>query len=74
MVLYEAYQLQRDITAPARAIAALATWALGEMPESWTTNALVRQVSANLQEMIERARLTPRTAAPSTSTRCASAT
>ena len=57
MVLYEAYQLQRDITAPARAIAGLATWALGEMPESWTTNALIRQVSANF-EMIERARLT----------------
>ncbi len=57
MVLYEAYQLQRDITAPARAIAGLATWALGEMPDSWTTSALVRQVSANF-EMIERARLT----------------
>ena len=57
MVLYEAYQLQRDITAPARAMAGLATWALGEMPDNWRTNALVRQMSANF-EMIERARLT----------------
>jgi poly(3-hydroxybutyrate) depolymerase len=55
-MLYQAYQRQRDVTAPARALAGLATWTLGEMPARWTDNRLVRQMSAGY-EMIERARL-----------------
>jgi poly(3-hydroxybutyrate) depolymerase len=56
-MLYQAYQRQRDITAPARAMADLATWTLGELPGSWTDNRLVRQVAAGY-EMIGRAQLT----------------
>ena len=57
VMLYQAYQRQRDLTAPARALAGLATWTLGELPGSWTDNRLVRQMSAGY-EMIERSRLT----------------
>jgi polyhydroxyalkanoate depolymerase len=56
-MLYQAYQKQRDLTAPARALAGLATWTLGELPGSWTDNRLVRRMSAGY-EMIERSRLT----------------
>jgi polyhydroxyalkanoate depolymerase len=56
-VLYQAYQRQRDLTAPARALAGLATWTLGELPSSWTDNRLVRPLAAGY-EMIERAHLT----------------
>jgi poly(3-hydroxybutyrate) depolymerase len=56
-MLYQAYQRQRDLTAPARAFAGLAHWTLGEMPSTWTDNRLVRQMSAGY-EMIERSRLT----------------
>ena len=45
-MLYQAYQRQRDLTAPARALAGLATWTLGELPGSWTDNRLVRRMSA----------------------------
>ena len=55
-MLYQAYQTQRDMTAPARAFAGLAKWTLGEMPDRWTDNRLVRQMSAGY-EMIGRARL-----------------
>jgi polyhydroxyalkanoate depolymerase len=56
-MLYQAYQAQRDATAPARAMAGLTTWTLGEMPDRWTDNRLVRRLSAG-SEMIRRARLT----------------
>jgi hypothetical protein len=32
-MLYEAYQAQRDLTAPARAFAGLASWTLAELPD-----------------------------------------
>jgi polyhydroxyalkanoate depolymerase len=56
-MLYETYQAQRDLTAPARAFAGLAQWTLGELPDAWTDNRLVRRVAAGC-EMIGRARLT----------------
>ena len=56
-MLYQAYQRQRDLTAPVRALAGLATWTLGELPGSWTDNRLARQASAGY-EMIGRSRLT----------------
>jgi poly(3-hydroxybutyrate) depolymerase len=56
-VLYQAYQRQRDFTAPARALAGLANWTLGEFPSELTDNGLVRRMHAGY-EMIERARLT----------------
>jgi poly(3-hydroxybutyrate) depolymerase len=56
-MLYQAYQTQRDFTAPARALAGLAHWTLGELPGEWTDNRLVRRMSAGY-EMIERSRLT----------------
>jgi poly(3-hydroxybutyrate) depolymerase len=56
-VLYQAYQSQRDLTAPARALAGLASWTLREMPDRWTDNRVARQLSATY-EMIERAHLT----------------
>jgi polyhydroxyalkanoate depolymerase len=56
MVLYQAYQKQRDLTAPARALAGLATWTLGELPDRWTNNHPVHQLAAGY-EMIGRARL-----------------
>jgi poly(3-hydroxybutyrate) depolymerase len=56
-MLYQAYQAQRDMTAPLRAVAGLTTWSLGEMPERWTDNAVLRRLSAGT-EMIGRARLT----------------
>jgi poly(3-hydroxybutyrate) depolymerase len=57
MMLYQAYQTQRDLTAPARALAGLAQWTLGELPGEWTDSRLVRRMSAGY-EMIERAHLT----------------
>ena len=33
-MLYQAYQAQRDMAAPARAVARLATWSLSEMPDA----------------------------------------
>jgi poly(3-hydroxybutyrate) depolymerase len=56
-MLYEAYQAQRDLTAPVRALAGLGQWTLGGLPDAWTDNRLVRRVSAGY-EMIGRARLT----------------
>src|SRR3984957_7906319 len=56
-MLYEAYQAQRDLTAPVRALAGLGQWTLGGLPDAWTENRLVRRVSAGY-EMIGRARLT----------------
>ena len=56
-MLYQTYQAQRDLTAPARAFAGLAQWTLGELPDGWTDNRLVRRMSAGY-EMIGRARLT----------------
>ena len=37
-MLYESYQAQRDLTAPARAFAGLANWTLGELPDRFTDN------------------------------------
>jgi poly(3-hydroxybutyrate) depolymerase len=56
-VLYQAYQRQRDFTAPARALASLANWTLDEFPGELTDNRFVRRMHAGY-EMIERARLT----------------
>ena len=56
-MLYQAYQSQRDFTAPVRALAGLANWSLGELPTEWTDNRLVRRMSAGY-EMIERSPLT----------------
>jgi poly(3-hydroxybutyrate) depolymerase len=56
-MLYQAYQTQRDLTAPARAFSGLASWTLGEFPESWTRNRLARRLAAGY-EMVGRARLT----------------
>jgi poly(3-hydroxybutyrate) depolymerase len=56
-VLYQAYQRQRDATAPARALAGLAAWTLGEMPDRWTDNPVARRLGAGY-EMVARARLT----------------
>jgi poly(3-hydroxybutyrate) depolymerase len=56
-VLYQAYQRQRDFTAPARALAGLANWTLDEFPREFTANRFVRRVHAGY-EMIERAHLT----------------
>ncbi len=56
-MLYQAYQRQRDLTAPARAFAGLASWTLREMPDRWTDNRVARQLSA-VYEMVERSRLT----------------
>jgi poly(3-hydroxybutyrate) depolymerase len=55
-MLYEAYQAQRDLTAPARAFAGLAQWTLGELPDRWTDNRVARRLSAGY-EMVARARL-----------------
>jgi poly(3-hydroxybutyrate) depolymerase len=56
MLLYQAYQKQRDFTAPARALADLTTWTLGELPVSWTDNQLARRVAAG-SAMVGRAHL-----------------
>ena len=56
-MLYQAYQAQRDMTAPARAMAGLTTWSLGEMPDRWTNSRVLRRVSA-AYEMVGRAQLT----------------
>jgi poly(3-hydroxybutyrate) depolymerase len=56
-MLYQAYQAQRDLTAPARAMAGLTSWSLGELPDQWTSNRFIRRMSAG-SEMIRRARLT----------------
>jgi poly(3-hydroxybutyrate) depolymerase len=55
-MLYQAYQAQRDLTAPTRALAGLAQWALGELPDRWTDNRFVDRLSATY-EMIGRSRL-----------------
>jgi poly(3-hydroxybutyrate) depolymerase len=55
-MLYQAYQAQRDLTAPARAFAGLASWSLGELPDRFTDNRFARRLSAGY-EMIGRARL-----------------
>ncbi|MGA8369314.1 MAG: polyhydroxyalkanoate depolymerase [Acidimicrobiales bacterium] len=56
-MLYQAYQAQRDLTAPARAWAGLARWSMGELPDAWTDNQLSRRLSA-VYEMVGRSRLT----------------
>ncbi len=55
-MLYQAYQTQRDLTAPVRALAGLASWSLGELPDSWTDNRWARRLSAGY-ELVGRARL-----------------
>ena len=55
-MLYEAYQAQRDLTAPARALAGLASWTLGELPDRFTENRFGRRLAAGY-EMVARARL-----------------
>jgi poly-beta-hydroxyalkanoate depolymerase len=56
-MLYRVYQAQRDMTAPARAVADMATRYLDELPACWTDNPFMRRVYAGY-EMIGRARLT----------------
>ena len=56
-MLYQAYQAHRDLTAPARALAGLARWTVGELPDAWTDNPLSRRLSAGY-EMVGRSRLT----------------
>ena len=55
-MLYQAYQAQRDLTAPARALAGLATWTLDELPDRLTDNRWGRRMYAGY-EMVARARL-----------------
>ncbi len=55
-MLYQGYQAQRDLTAPVRALAGLASWSLGELPDAWTDNRVVRRLSAGY-EMVGRSRL-----------------
>ena len=55
-MLYQAYQAQRDLTAPARAFAGLASWTLGELPDRFTENRFGRRLAAGY-EMVGRARL-----------------
>ena len=55
-MLYESYQAQRDLTAPARALAGLANWTLGELPDRFTDNRFARRLSAGY-EVVARARL-----------------
>lgn len=56
-MLYQAYQAQRDLTAPVRALAGLLTWSMDELPDAWTDNRMARRLSAG-SEMISRSRLT----------------
>ncbi|HEX4245495.1 MAG TPA: polyhydroxyalkanoate depolymerase, partial [Acidimicrobiales bacterium] len=56
-MLYQAYQAQRDLTAPARALAGLLNWSLDELPDAWTDNQVTRRLSAGY-EMVARSRLT----------------
>jgi len=56
-MLYQAYQAQRDFTAPARALAGLASWSLGGLAYAWGSAPPLRWMSAGY-EMIGRARLT----------------
>jgi polyhydroxyalkanoate depolymerase len=55
-MLYEAYQAQRDLTAPLRALAGLAQWTMGELPDRWTDNRFAQRASATY-ELIGRAGL-----------------
>jgi polyhydroxyalkanoate depolymerase len=57
LLLYETYQAQRDLTAPARTWATIANNSLGELPSEWTNNQLARWFSAG-NTMISRAHLT----------------
>jgi polyhydroxyalkanoate depolymerase len=56
-MLYQAYQAQRDLTAPARAFAGLAAWSLGGLPDRFVDRRVSRRLYAGY-EMIGRARLT----------------
>ena len=57
MLLYETYQAQRDLSAPARAMAGMVNSSLGELPGPLRDNQLTRWLSAG-SEMISRAALT----------------
>ena len=57
MLLYEAYQAERDLTAPLRAAAGFTSWALGELPAPVAENPLLRGLSA-VSELVSRAALT----------------
>jgi poly(3-hydroxybutyrate) depolymerase len=54
--LYEAYQAQRDLTAPAVALAGLSKRWLDRLPPPWSGSPFVRQMSA-AYEMVSRAQL-----------------
>jgi poly(3-hydroxybutyrate) depolymerase len=56
-MLYQAYQTQRDLTAPARAWAGLALRTFEEFPTAVTDHPLMRRLSAGC-ELIARSRLT----------------
>ncbi len=55
-MLYEMYQAQRDLTAPANAMATLTSRWMDLLPEPWTDNPPMRFFSA-MNEMVARSRL-----------------
>jgi len=56
-MLYQAYQAQRDLTAPAVGLAGLTAWAIGGLPDSLSEHSAVRWASATCQ-IIKESRLT----------------
>ena len=56
-MLYQAYETQRDLTAPALAFADLSKRWLDRLPRAWSTSPMVRQTAAAF-ELLGRARLT----------------
>jgi poly(3-hydroxybutyrate) depolymerase len=57
MLLYQAYQAQRDLKAPTLALADLSKRWLSRLPRAWAASAAVRQLSA-AYELLARAQLT----------------
>ena len=56
-MLYQAYQAQRDLTAPAVGLAGLTVWAIGGLPDSLSEHSAVRWASATCQ-IVKESRLT----------------
>ena len=56
-MLYQAYQAQRDLTAPAVGLAELTAWAIGELPDYLSDHKALRWASATCQ-IVKEARLT----------------
>ncbi len=55
-MLYDIYQAQRDLTAPASALATFTSWCMEQLPEPFTDNPPMRFFSA-MNEMVARSRL-----------------